>query len=49
LLSILFTAGLALQLTGAALLLTPRDLQAFALVGTGLFISLSALTLIAIT
>jgi hypothetical protein len=49
LLSILFLAGLVLQLTGALLLLTPRDLNAFAFVGAGLFISLSALTLIAIT
>ena len=49
LLKIVFLAGLVLQLTGALLLLTPRDLQAIALIGVGLFISLGALTWMALT
>ncbi|MDZ4775154.1 MAG: hypothetical protein SGJ23_00030 [Alphaproteobacteria bacterium] len=49
LLSILFLAGLVLQLTGALLLLTPRDLQAFGLVGAGLFVSFGALTMMVVT
>lgn len=49
LLNIVFLAGLVPQLTGALLLLTPRDLQAFALVGAGIFISLGALALMAVT
>lgn len=49
LLKIIFLAGLVLQLTGALLLLTPRNLQAIALIGVGLFISLGALTWMALT